>query len=334
MTAGIPRPLAERVLVLRDAGEPDRELARAARLGVRLLFPEDDDFPADLQGHPHAPPLLYLRGRPLPGAPRAALIGSRAASRGMCGFASRLAEACARAGVPVVSGLARGIDAAAHEGCLAGDGFPVAVLGTGVDRCYPSDTRRLHGTVRERGALLATWPLGSPPLAAHFPVRNRLVAALAAVVVVVQATEDSGTMSTARAALDTGTEVCAVPGSPDDPLARGTNRLIRDGARPVLEPADLLDPLVGLGVVPSEPPRRDRPECGPDGRIRRELHSAVLTPEELVEACRLPLELVLERLVALELDGRVERLPGRLYRAVPDRAERGRNPSGNPRERR
>lgn len=324
LAAGLPEPAVERLLLLRAAGEPERELARIARAGARLLFPEDAAFPRDLAQHPACPPVLYARGGPIPDGPRAAIVGARACSPALARFAERLGRACASAGVPVVSGLARGIDAAAHRGVLAGNGAAVAVLGTGVDVAYPRETRELHARVAECGVLLSTYALGSEPRPFHFPLRNRIVAALAATLVVVQATEDSGTMSTAKAALDGNTDVCAVPGSPDDPLARGTNRLLRDGARPILEPADLLDPLVGVGVCPREPLSSGKaPTCGPPGRdrlIRMQITSTPLAPEEIAHATRLPLCEVVERLVGLELEGSVERLPGRLFRCRGDGA--------------
>ncbi len=315
LAAGLREAVVQRLLELRAAGEPEREAERAARGGVGLLFPGDEFFPAGLEDHPLCPPLLYWRGLPVPPCPRVAIVGARSASRAMERFARLLGEAAARAGVPVVSGLARGIDAAAHAGCLDGAGFPVAVLGCGVDRVYPACTRALHAQVAARGALVSTYPLGTPPQPFHFPLRNRIVAALAARVVVVQATEDSGSMSTARAALDGGSDVCAVPGSPDDPLARGTNRLIRDGAHPILEPADLLDPLVGVGRVAAEAPRAARPaRLDADARIRLQIGSTPLAAEEIAAAAHLPLAEVVERLLRLELEGKVERLPGRLYR--------------------
>ncbi len=312
--ARVAGEVLDRLLRLRTAGEPRREIERAARLGATILVAGDAAYPTEWNGHPDAPLVIYLRGRDVAFARRAAIIGSRDASVSMERFAAHLGEACARAGVPVVSGLARGIDAAAHEGCLTGRGVPIGVLGTGIDRVYPRQNVRLHAAVAEHGTLLTTYPLGTEPYAHHFPLRNRLVAALAHLVVVVQATEDSGTMSTARAALDSGTEIGAVPGSPDDPLARGTNRLIRDGARPILEAADLLDPLVGVGVVPAEPFTRgdDRTQEDADP-ILRQIGSKPLAPEEIALAIGRPLHEVHERLLRLEIDGRVERRPGRLY---------------------
>ena len=314
LSAGLRAATVERLIRLRGAGEPLGELERAASSGTRILLPEDADFPEDLRAHPHCPPVLYLRGACIPAQLRAGIVGARNASRAMERFSSMLGEACARSGVAVVSGLARGIDAAAHAGCLAGDGFPIGVLGCGADMIYPRETARLHASVLAAGSLISTFPMGAMPKPYHFPRRNRIVAALSTRVVVVQATEGSGSMSTARAALDTNTEVCAVPGSPDDPLARGTNRLIRDGAAPILEPSDLLEPMLGVGSrLPEEPPRTRRPEPDRDSLIRLQIGSTPLTADEISSIIRVPLSEVLERLTTMELDRKVERLPGRLY---------------------
>ncbi len=319
--AGLGARSIDRFLELRRDDAADVELRRTERIGARIVTPADADYPAPLVGHPDAPTVLYVVGAGLAPAPRAALVGARAAAAAQLRFARRLGRACGEAGVAVVSGLARGIDAAAHEGCLDGHGHPIGVLGTGIDRTYPRETRRLHARVRERGLLLTPYPLGTPPNAPNFPARNRIVAALADSVTVVAATEDSGSMSTARAALDAGTEVSAVPGSPDDPLSRGTNRLLRDGARPILEPADLLDPLVGIGVVRAEAFRRDRGSGAPpspddDDPLLREIAALARTPDELAEILGRPVGDVVARLVELELRGRAERLPGRRFRRV------------------
>lgn len=315
--AGLTRPTVERLLLLRRAGEPERELDRARRLGARVLLPGDPGFPGPLRDHPYGPAVLYARGHPWPGEdpPRVALVGARAATPALKRFTFLLGQECGQHRVLVVSGLARGIDAAAHAGCLAGGGFPVGVLGCGLDRRYPRETAGLHAGVQERGILLSTYPFGSLPKPFHFPLRNRIIAALALRVVVVQASEDSGSMITAKAALEIGTEVCAVPGSPDDPLARGSNRLIRDGASPILEPADLLEPLLGVGVVPHQPMQHtDRRPLDLDTRIRLHIGSTPLCAEEIARAIGTPLAEVLERLMILESRGAVERLPGRLFR--------------------
>lgn len=314
--AGLTENESERLIGFRSRDAADEEQARALRLGARILTPADATYPAPLRDLPGEPRVLYAAGGELGETPRAALVGARAAAASQLRFAHRLGRACAEAGVAVVSGLARGIDAAAHEGCLAGNGLAIGVLGTGIDETFPRETRALHAKVRTRGLLVTTYPLGTPPRAFHFPIRNRIVAALAHSVTVVAATEDSGSMSTARAALDAGIEVSVVPGSPDDPLSRGTNRLLRDGARPILEPADLLEPLIGVGAVAAEPFCRGRATAPVDEPILREIGSVARTPDEIAESVGRPVAAVVSRLVELELTGRVERLPGRRFRRL------------------
>lgn len=313
---GLPVEKADRLLELRRSSGVARELAAAARIGVRIVTSADPEYPRDLVSHPYAPPVIYLRGRDLPPPPRVAIVGARQCSTGMARFASEIASACARAGIPVVSGLARGIDAAAHRGALTASGACVGVLGCGVDVVYPSTARDLFAAVRDHGCLIATWPMGTPPLPHHFPIRNRLLAALAQAVVVVQARPESGSMSTARAALDAGIEVLAVPGSPDDPLAAGTNRLIRDGARPVLEPRDVVEALLGVGMVPE---LERRATAGTHDPVLLEIASTARSAEEIALALDRTLADVLESLVASELRGEVERLPGGLFRGCRPR---------------
>lgn len=302
--------VARRLIDLRRRGEPDRELARATARRIRLVFPGEDGFPEPLSDHPMGPPLLYIAGS-VPGPPRVAIVGARDCSPGMARFARELGRAAARAGLPVVSGLAYGIDAAAHAGCLDAGGTPVGVLGTGVDQAYPIENRALHRRVAEAGALVSTFPIGFGPRRHHFPGRNRLVASLSSVVCVVEAGERSGALSTAACALSCDTEVVAVPGAVLDPRAAGTNRLIRDGARPILAPEDLVEAVLGVGAAP---PERTEP---PDDPLLAAIARRARTPEEIAAELGIDLESVRERIVWLELEGRVETLPGRRFRYRP-----------------
>lgn len=305
-----------RLIALRRSDAAERELERAGRAGVHVAIPGDPHFPEELVDHPLGPPLLYIAGT-LPRGPRIAIIGARRCRSAMLRFARELGQTCAQHAVPVVSGLARGIDAAAHAGCLEASGEPVGVLGTGIDLTYPPEHQRLHAQVAERGALVTTFPFGFTPRPYAFPARNRLVAALSTTVCVVQASLRSGTMSTAAAALCVNTEVVAVPGPQEDEDSMGTNRLIRDGARPILCAADLLEPLVGFGALDSPAPSRAR---SPDHRtqeddpILRAIAEKGLSPEELTATIGLPLAEIQRRLIDLELEGRVLRAPGRRYR--------------------
>jgi len=198
-----------------------------------------EGWPPELEHLELAPPELWLLGRPLPPPPRIAVVGARMATHGGLEIARRLAADLAAAGIPVVSGMALGIDGAAHLGALDVDGPTVAVLGCGIDIAYPAAHRHLRDRIAERGTVLTEYPPGTAPAPWRFPRRNRIIAALATAVVVVEASDRSGALSTARHAADLGREVLAVPGSVLSDRSSGANRLIRDGATPVFETADL-----------------------------------------------------------------------------------------------
>ena len=207
------------------------EIERASKLGVEVLTLEDDRYPHALRFIFDPPPLLYVRGRLERADLEAiAIVGSRDASPYGLSTAERLGRELAAEGVTVVSGLAIGIDAAAHRGALAAGGRTIAVLGSGIDRIYPLRHTRLAAEIAESGAVVSELPFGTPPLAHHFPLRNRIVCGLSLGVVVVEATEKSGSLITARLALEQGRSVLAVPGEAGLDRTRGVHRLIRRGA--------------------------------------------------------------------------------------------------------
>jgi DNA processing protein len=262
------------------------------------------------------PDLLELRTRgrwPPPEGPRVAIVGSRRPSPYGEAVAEQLAADLARAGVIVVSGLALGIDAAAHRGALVGGGVTVAVMGTGVDIVYPA----AHGKLAEEivaagGALVSQFPDGTAPRRHNFPARNWTMATLSDAVVVVEAVEGSGALITAEAALDLNKEVLAVPGSVFSPLSVGTHQLIRDGAQLVQNARDV---LATLGVVqevlddPLAPPKNLGIEAPPghDGMLAHLSDVLALSAAEIARKLQLPVPEVLVRLTALELDGAVRR---------------------------
>ena len=221
----------------------DTEVDDAAQLGARLIVLGDDDYPAALLDHPLPPPVLYCLGS-MPAGPRVAIVGSRRMSPYGHEACQRFAQHLAAAGVVVVSGFARGVDAIAHRAALSvADGKTVAVLGCGIDVAYPRGHRDLAQDIARQGAVLSEFPLRSQPLPWRFPIRNRIIAGLATSTLVVQAAERSGSLITAHQALELGRDVYAVPGSIFDPLADGPNRLIADGATPALRPEDILEGL-------------------------------------------------------------------------------------------
>ncbi|WP_334061411.1 DNA-processing protein DprA [Limimaricola cinnabarinus] len=295
------------------------EMRAAEAAGARLLLHGDPLYPADLAALSDAPPLLWLRGRAaLLRRPMLAMVGARNASSLGLRMAQRLAADLADAGWVVVSGLARGIDTAAHEAAL-GRGT-IAVTAGGVDVVYPPENADLTARIARDGLVLSEQPVGRAPQARHFPARNRIVAGLSRCVVVVEAAARSGSLITARAALEAGREVLAVPGHPFDARAGGCNMLIRDGAALVRGASDVLD-LMGRiapepaaqapGARPAPPPK---PEAEGDlaARIMDRLGAAPLAEDQLLRDMRLPAARLSQTLVDLELSGRVERQPGGL----------------------
>ena len=261
----IPESLRPALRAAAEASRPDDLAARCDALGVRILLDGDPAYPVPLAGDPDRPAVLFARGDlDALVARRAAVIGTRNATTAGLATAHELGETLADAGVSVVSGLARGIDGAAHRGVRrsAGPGRPVAVVGCGPDRPYPRQHGELWRWVAEHGLLLSEWAPGVEPTAWRFPQRNRIIAALAEVVVVVESRERGGSLITARLASDRGIEVMAVPGSPRCRAAAGTNQLLVDGAAPVTSALDVLA-MLGLdhrrqGELPFDP--RPRPD--------------------------------------------------------------------------
>ncbi|GLV48198.1 DNA processing protein DprA [Thermus sp. LT1-2-5] len=281
-----------------------RERKRAEALGVRILGLWEEGFPEGLRRLPQPPTHLYLRGE-LPEEEKAvAVVGTRRASAWALGFTRRLARELAEAGVWVVSGLARGVDREAHLGALEAGGRTLGVLGSALDRVYPPEHRALAG----RMDLLSEFPLGTRPKPEFFPRRNRLIAGLARAVLVAEAPLDSGALITARYALELGKEVLAVPGRPTDAASLGANRLIQDGAYPVLSAEDVLSYL-GFAAKPKAPPGL-APE---EEALCALLRQGEALPEELAQALGMPAERVLSLLTLLELKGLARALPGGRY---------------------
>jgi DNA processing protein len=264
--AGRSAPEAHRFCAGFDAEEARRSLAAS---DVDAACRHAAAYPRALLALADVPPVVYVTGttarlEELARAPVATLVGTRTPSRYAVDVAHELGRGLAAAGVTVVSGLALGIDAAAHRGALAGGGSPVGVLAGGVDVPYPKSNRALHAEVRARGALVSELPPGHRPLRWSFPARNRIMAALARLVVVIEAAESSGTLITAEFAGQLGREVGAVPGHVTARLAAGSNRLLRDGAAVIRCAQDALDELLGVGAVnrfEAERPPRPPPEA-------------------------------------------------------------------------
>jgi len=297
-----------------SAAEVDKELADGEAIGARLIASCEPDFPQALAALDPPPPLIWVRGRPeLLDRPCVAVVGARVASAAGQRFARGLAADLGRAGLVVVSGLARGVDGAAHEGALPTG--TAAVLGGGVDDIYPPDHRELYARIVEAGCVVSESPAGKGATARDFPRRNRIISGLSRAVVVVEAELRSGSLITARLAGEQGREVLAVPGSPLDPRAKGTNDLLRQGAAICEGAEDVLRALESLrGFHERERPSYAGPPVEPvPGLLRRVAELLSPTPvsrDEIVRAAGAPAAAVFAVLVELSLAGRAELLPG------------------------
>jgi DNA processing protein len=288
-----------------------KALEEAERLGMRTVTWIDDAYPRVLRNLHDPPPLLFLRGRDeLLEEPSITVVGSRRATARSRDVAERLAHGLASAGRCVASGLALGVDGAAHRGALSAGGDTLAVLGRGADAAYPPSHRRLFRDIVERGLVVSEFPPGTPPLPHHFPRRNRILAALSGAVVVVEAGTRSGALITVDHALDLGVEVWAVPGPIDLDACAGSNRLLADGARPLLSVASFVEAMGG-GL----PERRARAE-GPAARVLEALAEGPLGVDELTARLALGAPELLTMLTQLELMGAVRRLPGARFRVA------------------
>ncbi len=293
---------------IRDAAA--RALAWLEQPGHQVLCWDDPAYPALLAELSNAPPLLYVAGdATLLERPQLALVGSRRASAAGLDTARAFARSLAGGGFVITSGLALGIDGAAHQGTLEVGGATVAVLGTGLERIYPNRHRSLAARiVDEGGALVSELPLDCPPQPANFPRRNRIISGLSLGVLVVEASPSSGSLITARLAAEQGREVYAIPGSIHHPGARGCHQLIREGATLVEKVEDILEALRGWQVMPSEP-QSDAPTQG-DHPLLELLRAAPYSSEGLAAASGWELPRLLAELTDLELLGRVAREAG------------------------
>ena len=305
-----------RAPVIADLGAVRREIAAVERLGARYLFLDDDDYPPLLAELESAPPALILRGRvELLSRSVVAIVGARNASAAACRFARQIALGLGEAGVTVVSGLARGIDTAAHIGSIASG--TVGVIASGIDIAFPPENAELQERVAREGLLLAEQPPGTEPLARFFPSRNRIIAGLALGTVVVEAAPRSGSLITARIAGEAGRDVMAVPGSPLDPRAQGCNLLIREGATLVQGVEDILEmirPIDPRAVrAPASGWQGPPPEDASDGDRRAVtglLGPVRVSVDELIRQSGLAPAVVQMVLLELELAGRLERHAG------------------------
>jgi DNA processing protein len=322
--AALGRHVPEAVATAIKQGVPDESLdAVSAWLddaANRIITLADAHYPQQLLQLPDPPALIYVKGRvDLLSRPALAVVGSRNATAQGAANAEAFSKMLSDAGLTVVSGLALGIDAAAHRGGLAGAAGSVAVLGTGADIVYPARNRALAHELAARGALISEYPLGTRPLAGNFPRRNRLISGLALGCLVVEAAADSGSLITARLAAEQGREVFAIPGSIHSPLAKGCHALIKQGAKLVESAHDILEELRLPAPQHRAPVTDVAPEAAADARGRRLLDALGHDPcdlDTLAHRADVPASEAAALLTQLELDGVVATLPGGLFQRV------------------
>ncbi|MGD9503367.1 MAG: DNA-processing protein DprA [Syntrophobacteraceae bacterium] len=300
---------------------PQKEWEAIQRQGFRLLCLDDPEYPANLAAIPDPPAILYISGAPEPrDLVSVSVVGSRAASPAGIVFTEGLCRDLAARGVVIVSGMAVGIDAAAHRGAVKAGGRTLGVLGCGLDVDYPRANGELKKRIAENGVLYSEFPLGTPPAPGHFPMRNRIISGLGLGVVVVEAANKSGSLITARLALEQGREVFAVPGQARSFRSVGTHQLLREGAKLVETAEDILEEIRSL-VRPSWAPESKAP-APPETALTVTGEEAELlgalddSPQHIDEICRSlewPISRVSTILLALELKGKARQLPGKYF---------------------
>ena len=309
-----------RLLKLKQEFDPEAIWAPLRREGVKVVTLLDENYPANLKTITDPPPVLYYHGD-LSSTDELAvsIVGARRATQYGREVAQKLARDLARLGLTVISGLARGIDSAAHRGALAGKGRTLAVLGCGLNVIYPPENRRLYGQIAAQGAVLTEFPLDTAPRAQNFPRRNRIISGLSRALVVVEAATTSGSLITADLALEQGRDVFAVPGPITSPLSAGTNNLIFQGAKLARTAADVVEEL---GVIPEAKTAQSPAEpeltaaekrvyaCFAEGTASAHI-------DELVRQSRSTAQEVTAILMMLELKGLVRQLPGKIFFRVP-----------------
>lgn len=311
--------------------DAEKEIAAAEKFGARMIMYGETDYPKWLLNIADPPPVITVAGHAHLWRNKdcIAMVGARNASAAGCQFAQRLAKDLSEAGFTVVSGLARGIDAFAHKGALATG--TVGVIAGGIDNVYPPENQMLYAQMKESGAIISEQPFGALPFSGAFPGRNRIIAGMSLGTVVVEASPKSGSLITARFAVENDREVFAVPGSPLDPRSRGCNQLIKDGAVMVESAADILQGIAhlrGRSLEETTPPEYTAPRVDPpvsDGeldaahtKILEKLGMTPVSVDELIEQCQTSASVVLTIILELELAGRLKRSSGNKVALVAD----------------
>ena len=315
--AGLGSKTIERVVAARQSVKLDQLWAKIESQGIKILTWSDERYPARLKEIDQPPPVLYIRGEYLSDDLFAvAIVGTRNVTAYGRQIAEELSAFLAANGITIVSGLARGVDAIAHQSALKAGGRTIGVLGSGVDKIYPPEHRGLAEKMMERGAIISDYAPGTPPDSSNFPPRNRIISGLSLAVVVVEAGETSGALITAEFAAEQGREVFAVPGSILAPQSKGTNKLIQNGALPLLTPNDLMQALDLTRVGEHKAARKALPSDETEAKLLTVLTSEPKHVDEIRNQTNLPIEKVSATLALMELKGMARQVGGMNYVAV------------------
>ena len=310
---GVGKETANRIKGFRSSPLIQKELSLLEQHRIRLITLKDDEYPVNLREIYDPPPYLYIKGG-IDERDRLAIaiVGSRSSTPYGLGIARRMAMGLASHGITIVSGMARGIDSEAHRGALKAGGRTIAVLGSGIDIIYPGENKKLYEEISRKGAVISEFPISTPPLSNNFPRRNRIISGLSTGVLVIEASLRSGSLITARLALEQGRDVFAVPGSITSSRSHGTNMLIKEGARLVERPEDILEEILPHGLERKEDKRLDIPLSKSEKRI----YEVLTTPKHIdtiIGESRLNPGEVSAILMNLEIKGIVCQHPGKVF---------------------
>ncbi len=315
--AGLPAKPLETLLQIRYQVDLEKVWQKILDQGIQVLTWEDAHYPRRLKEIEQAPPVFYMRGMLSPEDDWAvAVVGTRRVTPYGRQVADELARFLAGHGITVVSGLARGVDMIAHQTALRSGGSTIAVLGSGVDKIYPPEHERLAAEIMQHGAVISDYAPGTNPDAANFPPRNRIISGLSLATVVVEAGETSGALITATFAAEQGREVFAVPGPIYAPNSKGTNRLIRDGARPLLNMEEILDVLKLGRIEEKRSARKILPGDAREAQLLACMSSTAMHIDEITNHSGLPIDQVSATLAMMELKGMVQQVGGMTYAVI------------------
>ena len=312
LTQIVPRNVAEAISHF-NFEEAERQWEKAKNLGAQVIWYGDDHYPDALKNYDFSPPVLFVVGKEkYINFNAIAVVGTRKCTIYGKNVAYDFSFALAKSGFDIISGGARGIDTQAHKGAIDAGGNTFAILGTGLDIIYPPENRYIFEKIKERGALISEFPFGTPPLKENFPKRNRIIASLSRGILVVEAGTKSGALLTAQWGIETGKEIYVVPGPITSPTSKGTNELIKKGAKPVTSPADI---IADYGfITPKQEKERITSMSEDETRIYNILdYVNPLHLDELCERLEIPVTDLLPKLLKMEMKGVITQLPGKFY---------------------